>query len=84
MRRDSALQERRRLHLADHQQSTLQDRLQRVRRLLQERVTQLTEENIRVPIDIFVTRLASSGVPRGSLLWRSDVMLAEVTAEAGL
>eukprot|EP00747_Dinoflagellata_sp_TGD_P087732 gnl/TRDRNA2_/TRDRNA2_163734_c3_seq2.p1 gnl/TRDRNA2_/TRDRNA2_163734_c3~~gnl/TRDRNA2_/TRDRNA2_163734_c3_seq2.p1 ORF type:complete len:131 (+),score=27.27 gnl/TRDRNA2_/TRDRNA2_163734_c3_seq2:126-518(+) len=57
--------------------------MQQMRRLLQERVHQLLEEGAQVASDVFVKRLVSSGICKGSRLWHSDVTVAKVSEAAG-
>merc|ERR1711877_7892 len=56
----------------------------KTRRTLKERAEQLVSENVKVETDIFIRRLASSGVARGALVWKPDIGIEDVTRASGL
>jgi len=56
----------------------------KARRVLKERAEQLHSENVKVETDIFIRRLASSGVARGALVWKPDIGIEDVTKASGL
>jgi len=59
-------------------------RVETTRRLLRDRVSQLSEEGANVPTDVFVRRLMASGVVKAGNLWKPDIGIADVVHEAGL
>jgi len=56
----------------------------KVRRLLKERVSELTEENAAVSAVDFVKRLQASGTVRPARLWSPTVTVGDVVRSAGL
>lgn len=59
-------------------------RLQKVQKLLQERVQTLHDEGSTVAPQDFVRRLASSGIIRGGHQWQPDVRPSEIAQESGI
>jgi len=56
----------------------------KLRSLLKERVAQLIEGNTTVATDVFIKRLATTGVTKSARAWQPDITPADIVQEAGL
>jgi len=59
-------------------------RVQKMRRILKERASQLFDEGATVLPEEFVTRLASTGVAKGARMWVPEISIADITQESGI
>eukprot|EP00929_Paragymnodinium_shiwhaense_P097550 TRINITY_DN59201_c0_g1_i2.p1 TRINITY_DN59201_c0_g1~~TRINITY_DN59201_c0_g1_i2.p1 ORF type:complete len:1434 (+),score=394.01 TRINITY_DN59201_c0_g1_i2:52-4353(+) len=56
----------------------------RLRALLKDRVQLLVEQGITVPRDVFVRRLAATGVAKYARMWQPAIAIGDVVRESGL
>jgi hypothetical protein len=59
-------------------------RVQKIRKLLKERATSLSDEGATCAVDDFVKRVAATGVVKGARMWQVDIKLDDAVQEVGL